>query len=95
LNFTTAQLDILCISAEKRYHGKSDNSSFMCHLFSSTSEFLEARNLPKSKMNLTLVNFLLWRTLYQNWQTVPSRLQRCWSSEACHVTLLVQQVRTQ
>jgi len=59
------QLYILCTSAVKRNCDKNYNSPFTWHLFSSVSEFIEAKNLPSSRSDLNLVNFLLWRALQQ------------------------------
>ena len=43
LTCSLPQLDILCTSAVKLYCAENDNSPFTCHLFSRTSEFMEAK----------------------------------------------------
>ena len=56
----STQLDILCTSAVKRYYAESDILPFTCGLSR------KQRNLPPSSLQLSLVNFLLWRALQQN-----------------------------
>jgi len=96
LNFVLLQLDILCVSAVKRYYAKMTIQcssityllSHIIYLFSSWKQ----KHLSPSSSDLNLVNFWLWGALQQG-IVKASNVAIHWSSQGHFVVFITTSAR--